>query len=365
VDVQGTEPHRIVKVDLQPGVRVPVSIQRVTQTELIKEVRFALDKSVTADRFAGAVLAAKNGKAFFARAYGLANRERGAPNTLDTRFRIGSMNKMFTAVATLTLVQDGKLALEDPIGKYLTDYPNKTFAAKVTIHQLLTHTGGTGDFFGPEFMAHRLELRTHQDYVQLFGARDLLFEPGSRWMYSNFGFILLGAVIEKVSGQSYYDYVRDHVYKPSGMTSTGSDPEQQAPANLAVGYMKRPGAVGWQPDTDTLPYRGTAAGGGYTTVRDLLQFSSAVLKHKLLNAHYTDLLTTGKVPAMGGKYAYGFIEHVRDGIRSVGHGGTAPGMSGDLVIFPDSGCVIVVLANMDPPAAQRISDFIANRLPTR
>src|SRR5262249_18452443 len=159
---------------------------------------------------------ASNGKTIFSQAYSLADRETKTPNTLNTRFRIGSMNKMFTAVATLQLVQEGKVHLDDPLIKYLPDYPNKDLATKVTIQHLLTHTGGTGDIFGPEFAAHRLEIRTLDDYVKLYGARPLRFDPGSKWEYSNYGFLLLGIVIEKASGQSYYDYVRDHVYKPAG-----------------------------------------------------------------------------------------------------------------------------------------------------
>jgi D-alanyl-D-alanine carboxypeptidase len=134
---------------------------------------------------------------------GLADREHKTPNQLATRFRIGSMNKMFTATAILRLVQAKRLALDTPVGKVLTGYPNKNVATKVTIHHLLTHTGGTGDIFGPEFDARRLELRTLQDYVKLYGARDLTFEPGARWEYSNYGFLLLGAMIEKVTGKSY------------------------------------------------------------------------------------------------------------------------------------------------------------------
>jgi D-alanyl-D-alanine carboxypeptidase len=126
------------------------------------------------------------------------------------------MNKMFTAVSILQLVQSGKIQLTDPLGKYLPDYANKNVAEKVTIHHLLTHTGGTGDIFGPEFDAHREELKTLQDYVKLYEKRDLKFEPGSRWEYSNYGFLLLGVVIEKVSRQSYHDYVREHVFKPTG-----------------------------------------------------------------------------------------------------------------------------------------------------
>src|SRR5690349_9914535 len=116
---------------------------------------------------------------------------------------MGSMNKMFTATAILQLVQAGKIKLDDPLGKYLPDYPNKDVATKVTIHHLLTHTGGTGDIFGPEYQAHRLELKTLQDYVKLYGSRGLAFEPGSKWEYSNYGFILLGVIIERISGVDY------------------------------------------------------------------------------------------------------------------------------------------------------------------
>jgi D-alanyl-D-alanine carboxypeptidase len=366
VEVEPMEPHRIVRFGVQAIPRpAEFAIARLSEADLTAALTREIDKRAAADQFAGAVLVAKNGKTIFSGAYGLADRERTIPNRMDTRFRNGSMNKMFTAVATLTLVQAGKLAVDDPIAKHLPDYPNKTLASKVTIHHLLTHTGGTGDIFGPQFTGRRLELRTHQDYLNLYGARDLAFEPGSRWLYSNYGFVLLGALIEKVSGQSYYDYVRDHVYKPAGMTATGSEPEDQAVANRSIGYMRRPGSSAWQPNTDTLPYRGMAAGGGYTTVEDLLRFAQALKNHTLLDPRHTDLLITGKVDAGGGRYAYGFNDRVAGGVRSVGHGGGAPGMNGDLFIYPDSGYVVAVLANMDPPAAQRISDFIANRLPQR
>jgi CubicO group peptidase (beta-lactamase class C family) len=342
-------------------------------TELISAVRTKLDQDAAAGRFAGTVLIARNGKPVLAEAYGLSDREHKTPNTLKTRFRIGSMNKMFTATATLQLVQAGKLGLNDPLARYLTDYPNKDLAAKVTIYQLLTHTGGTGDIFGPEFLAHRLELRTLDDYAKLYGSRPLTFEPGSKWEYSNYGFILLGLVIERVSGQSYYDYVRDHVYKPAGMTSTGSEPEDQLLGDRSVGYtrhVRAPGPMWWRvrasPNTETLPYRGTSAGGGYSTVEDLLKFANALDAHELLDPRYTEMLTTGKVESPGGgRYAFGFQDQTINGIRCFGHGGGAPGMNGDLEICPSTGYVIAVLANMDPPAAGRVSQFITNRLPER
>jgi D-alanyl-D-alanine carboxypeptidase len=363
VEVDGSEAHRVTNLDLRAIPRpAEFALPHMSQSELIVALDQKLEEDAAADRFSGAVLVAKNGKPVFQRAYGLADREHKLPNTLKTRFRIGSMNKMFTATSILQLVQAGKVALDDPVGKYLTDYPNQDVAAKVTIRQLLTHTGGTGDIFGPGFEAHRLELRTLEDYIKLYGNRPPQFEPGSRWEYSNYGFILLGAVIEKVGGQSYYHSVREHIYEPAAMTSSGSEPENEAVAQRSVGYT-RMRSNHFRPNTDTLPYRGTSAGGGYSTVQDLLKFANALEEHKLLNPEFTEMLTTGKVDAGSARYAFGFEDQMINGIRCFGHGGGAPGMNGDLEICPGPAYVVAVLSNMDPPAAGHVSGFITNRLP--
>lgn len=364
LSVGAAYPHHITNLLLMAIPRPDeFALPHLSIPNLIAALRDKLQLQTAADRFAGAVLVAENGKPVFAQAYGLADRERNIPNTLQTRFRIGSMNKMFTAVATLQLAQAGKLRLDDPVGKYLTDYPNKDLAAKVTIRQLLMHTGGTGDIFGKEFDAYRLELRTLDDYVKLYGKRSVLFKPGSRWAYSNYGFILLGVVIAKVSGETYYDYVRKHIYAPAGMTSTGSEPENQTVAGRSVGYTDAAGKL--RPNTDTLPYRGTSAGGGYSTVQDLLRFANALQENKLLSARYVQLLTVGKVdmPGKGRRYAYGFVDHRVNGTRCFGHEGGAPGMNGDLEICSRNRYVVAVLANRDPDAAGVISNFITNRLP--
>jgi D-alanyl-D-alanine carboxypeptidase len=366
VEVDATEPHQITRLTLQGTARpAEFALPHLSESELVTLLKTKLDEA-GADRFSGVALVAKNGKTVFTQAYGLSDREKKTPNSLKTQFRLGSMNKMFTAVATLQLVQSGKLDLKAPFGKYLTDYPNKDLASKVTIEQMLSHTGGTGDIFGPEFDKNRLELKTLQDYVKLYGNRGPEFEPGSRWKYSNYGFLLLGVLVEKVSGQSYYDYVRDHIFKPAGMTATASEPEEQMVAERSVGYTRFTGPD-LKPNTDTLPYRGTSAGGGYSTAEDLLKFATALQTHKLLNAQHTEMLTTGKVdtPGGGGKYAYGFSDSIFNGTRCFGHGGGAPGMNGELRICPGPGYVVAVLANMDPPAASRVADFITNRLPLK
>jgi D-alanyl-D-alanine carboxypeptidase len=366
--VSAAKRPKILSLDLRAIPRpAAFPIPRLTEAEAIAGVDTLLRKKAAEGRFSGAALVARGGQVLFAGAYGQADRERGIANTLETRFRIGSMNKMFTAVATLQLVEKGKLALDDPVGRHLPGYPNREVASKVTVRHLLTHTGGTGDIFGVEFEQNRLNLREHGDYVRLYGARPPKFEPGSRFEYSNYGFVLLGAIVEAASGRSYYDYVREHVYLPAGMASTDSLPESEAVPDRSIGYT-RPyfGAGWWQPNTDSLPWRGTAAGGGYSTVGDMARFATALMGHELLGPGSTELLLAGKIDlGYGFSYAFGFFDaRAANGDGWVGHGGGAPGMNGDLRIYPTSGYVVVALANVDPPAAQRISDYLDPRLPT-
>jgi CubicO group peptidase (beta-lactamase class C family) len=360
LEVEPQEPHRILKLELNLIERPPeFALPRLSEEQLVSALRKRLEEESSAGRFAGAVLVAKQDKPIFAQAYGMADREHAIPNTLGTRFTIASIYKVFTAVATMQLVQAGKLSLDDPLGKYLTGYPNRELAAKVTIGELLTNTGGTGDIWGPEYDRHRAELRTLQDYIDLFGQRPLRFEPGSRWEYSNYGFILLGAVIEKVSGARYDDYVREHIFVPAGMSSTGPEPGN---ADRGTGSMKGTNGVG-SATADSSADRGTSAGGGYSTVEDLLRFAVALREQKLLDARTAKLMTTGRVANPFGMDAYGFGVQTFNGNRCFGHNGRGPGVNGDLEVCLDSSYVIVVLANIDPPAAEQVSGFIAARLP--
>lgn len=338
---------------------------RLSEGQAIQGVEALLRERAAMDRFSGAALVGRDGEVIFSAAYGAADRANGVPNTLETSFRLGSMNKMFTAVAILQLAEAVVIDLTAPVGRYITDYPNHDVASKVTIHELLTHTGGTGDIFGPQFDAHRLELRTLDDYVKLYGERGPEFEPGTSWAYSNYGMVLLGVAIERVTGKTYYDYVEEHIYRPAGMSSTASLPEDQLVPGRSIGYTREAADAEWAPNTDTLPYRGTSAGGGYSTVEDLHRFARALLSNRLLSPPFTKLLLSGKVdPGPGGRYAYGFFDaRDADGNGWVGHGGGAPGMNGDLRIYPKTGYVVVVLANMDPPAAERISEYLDPRLP--
>ena len=358
LSLSSEQPPKVVGLKLEAIPRPPdLAIPRMTEKEALAALSAHAEALAKDDRFSGAVLVARNGTVLLQKAWGRANRESGTPATLDTRFRLGSMNKMFTAIATLQLVEAGKIALDDTIGKYLPDYPNKDVASKVKVRHLLTHSGGTGDIFGPEFTQNRLTLREHGDYVKLYGSRALTHEPGAEFRYSNYGFVLLGAIIEKVSGMSYYDYVRAKIFQPAGMTATDSLPETEGVPNRAIGYMKNGAA--WTPNTDTLPWRGTSAGGGYSTAGDLLRFAQALEAGKLISKAMLAEATKAHLEG----YGYGFGVNGEGLLRSYGHGGGAPGMNGELQVYPELGYVLVGLSNFDPPAASRLVEFYSLRMP--
>ena len=307
LEVESPEPHRILKLDVNLIERpAEFALPHMSDQSLVAALRKRLDNEASADRFAGAVLVAKQGKPIFAQAYGLADREHKIPNTLHTRFTIASMNKMFTAVATMQLVQAGKLALDDPLGKYLTDYPNKELAAKVTIGELLTNTGGTGDIWGPEFDKHRLQLRTPQDYIHLYGqrraqvrARQPLGVQQLRLHFARRG--------DRKSERRELLQLRARARLPSrrhDLYQLGTWKTRRS--RIAASTTQR-----WEHPTGfRLPKArsnaGTPAGGGYSTVGDLLRFADALRENKLLDAHYTKLLTTGRVATPFGFEAYGF-----------------------------------------------------------
>ena len=351
----------------EPTNPLPDAAVTAADSAFVTALHAKLTTDAASGTFSGAVLVLRNGKTLFEGAYGLADREKNIPNTPQTQFRAGSMYKMITAAATLQLVQEGKLRLDGTVGTYLPDYPNADVKSKVTVHHLLTHTGGTGDIFGPEFAANRLQLRTVSDYLSLYGTRGLQFTPGAQHVYSNYGFILLGAIIERVTGKSYDAHVGARVLGPAGMTATGTAPEDSLVAGRAVGYTRQGSPTGpLVSNAPSLPYRGSPAGGGYSTVGDFARLAEAVRDRKLLDSTHTTLLYTGKVQVNQAgtiHYAYGFMDRVLGGRRWVGHGGSAAGMNGELLFEPGGGYVVVVLANFDPPTAGLTLNYIVNSLP--
>jgi CubicO group peptidase (beta-lactamase class C family) len=307
----------------------------------VAQITATVDKAVTEDRFSGVVLLAKDGTPLLSRAWGMADPANGIANRPDTKFNLGSINKLFTHVAIGQLAAAGKLSLNHTIRKLLPDYPSPV-ADKITVEQLLQHKSGLGDFFGPKFLANHASLRTLSDYLPLFVDKPLEFEPGTSQRYSNAGFVVLGLIIEKVSGQTYYDYVRDHITKPAGMTDTASYAVDESVPNRALGLTKR-GPEGPLParqsNTGMQPTRGSSAGGGYSTAPDLLRFSQALLANKLLPKRWTDWLFTGSFDAATN--------------RNIGVAGGSPGVNALLEIEPPY--TLVVLSNYDPPSAEEIA----------
>jgi CubicO group peptidase (beta-lactamase class C family) len=362
IQVDPAKPERITALDLNQGPPPPEARPaREDSATLTKDVDTLLEKLTAQDRFSGTILLAKDGKPFFQKAYGFADREKKIANNVDTKFRIGSMNKMFTSVAIAQLVQQGKLKYTDALAQVLPDYPNKDAATKITVHQLLTHTSGLGDFFGEEFDKKKDNLRALRDYLQFFVSKPLQFEPGKGWSYSNAGMIVAGLIVEKVSGQNYFDYVRERIYKPAGMKDSDSYEKTQSQPNQSKGYMNEEGK--WVSNYASLPLMGSSAGGGDSTAPDLLRFDQALRSHKLLSVDLTNLITTGKAEVgPGEKYAYGFEERFVEGKRVVGHGGGAPGMNCDLRMYWDSGYTVIVTSNFSPPIAQQISRYIEERI---
>lgn len=307
--------------------------------ELVAAIRDLLESQTKADEFSGVVLVAKDQRVIFHEAYGFADRDRKVPNRKDTKFNLGSINKIFTRVAVHQLARQDRLSLDDTIQKRLPDYPNADAAAKITIRQLLNMTSGIGDFFGDRYDATPKEkIRTLQDYLPLFADKPLEFEPGTSNKYSNGGYIVLGLIIEKASGVDYYTYVRENIFKPCGMTDTDSYARDAETPNLARGYTKPEGAKGGPRvlNLATLPGRGSSAGGGYSTAPDMLRFIQAVKDKKV------------------------FLPDSPNGLAIAGG---AAGINSVVEWDPRSGYRVIVLTNFDPPTAGDVSRRIASWLP--
>ena len=341
------------------GAPVPpnFSIARLNERDALSAFDSRLQTETAAGRFSGAVLVAKKDRILFRRGFGMANLADKTTNNPQTRFCIGSMGKMFTAVAILQLVQHNKVTLGDTIARYLPDYPNASLAKKVTIEQLLTHTGGTGDVFGPKYDGHSEEFTSPAKFIALYGARDLAFEPGSKWYYSNYGYVLLGAILESVTGQTFNTYYTENIFRVAGMHSTS-----QLPSSGDKSAIPYTGALatGLKP---VPPYYGTPAGGGYSTVDDFFAFARAIQSNRLLDPKHTSLLTTGKIDTGNGSYSLGLVVSSRNGVPCYGHGGSAPGVNGDLTIYPQSGYITAVLCNRGYPLALNAAGYIGARLP--
>jgi CubicO group peptidase (beta-lactamase class C family) len=333
IHFQPNKPHKIISILFNRNVQpqLPPAGAPLAEAAVLDPIQQWLRHMAEVDSFSGSVLIARAGMPVLRKGYGWADREHRVLNQPETRFNVGSIGKSFTRIAVEGLITQGILAPSDKLGKYLPDYPNADARQKVTIQHLLDMRSGIPDFFGEEFMnTPRDHIRALRDYLPFFAAKPLLFEPGTAERYSNGGYLVLGLIIEKITGQSYYDYVRSAVFAPADMRSTGFFGSDDIVPDRAIGYTHR-----WQPvDQDspelrsnvlTLPGIGSSAGGGYSTVDDLLKFVNA--------------LTSGTLKSS-------------EGGGGMGIAGGSPGVNAAIESGVGQQYTIIVLCNWDPPLAE-------------
>jgi CubicO group peptidase (beta-lactamase class C family) len=337
--------------------------KRLSQTQMIAEIKHDLDRRAVTGDFSGVVLIAKGDQILLHQAYGFADRDRKIPNTTDTMFHLASVGKMFTAVAIARLVKEGKLSYTDTVAKVFPDYPNKAVAEKVTVHQLLTHTAGFGTFFeSPGFVKGKSYENSIAEMV-VYQNEKLFFEPGARWRYSNAGYSLLGAIIERLTGKSYRQYVRETILKPLGMTNTHIN------SKTAILYTQSPndplGLEPYLPDQTLASSQATGFGDGFSTAGDLFKFLRAYRTGKLLGPEVIAEMVNSKVNKDDKgtrRYAYGIEEFDSNGEVVRGHSG---GGRTDAQMLWNSDYTIILQINANPPSVNEVSskiiDFITRQ----
>jgi len=317
--------------------------------------------------FNGSALVAENGKVIFKRGFGLANIEWDIPNTPDTKFRIGSMTKQFTAMLIMQFVEEGKLKLNVPITTYIPDYP-KDKGDKITIHNLLTHTSGIPNYTDlPSFANIVRNPITPIDLIKTFWDLPLEFEPGAKFKYSNSGYIVLGYIIEKVTGKSYEDVLKEKILEPLGMKNSGYDHTVDILPKRASGYDK----IGTEYYNTSyidmsVPY---SAGSLYSTVEDLYLWDQALYTDKLLSKKYMDkIFTPYSKPPFADGYGYGWglskkhFDNVEDSLNIVLHGGAINGFNSSILRITNSKDLIVLLNNTGGTNLQEINNKIIDIL---
>ncbi|MBN2564089.1 MAG: serine hydrolase [Candidatus Eisenbacteria bacterium] len=354
---------KLVGFTISPA-RTPSDVEPpgiLDETKLAEEIAAFVEPLCDKDLFSGTVLVANGEEIIYEYACGEASKRFHAPVNMDTKFNLGSMNKMFTSTAVMQLMEKGILNVDDPIGKYVDEtWLPRHITDEVTIHNLLTHTSGLGDYFNETFeQGSRLRWRELDDYKELIYTDTLAFTPGTDWEYSNAGMFMLGVVIENATGQNYFDYIRDNIYAPAGMEDTDCYDMDCPIENLAIGYWRSPDCpVGWKNNYYEHVVRGGPAGGGFSTSPDLWRFALALEGGKLVSEASRELMWTDHYDA---GYGYGF--GIQDGPagKVVGHGGGFTGINSHLDLYLDSGYVVAVMSNYDSaatPIRQKIVELI-------
>jgi CubicO group peptidase (beta-lactamase class C family) len=353
----------VAGVSLQPA-RPPAGPPEppLTEKEAVDDVRALTSDLIARGWFSGALLIARGPAVLLAMAAGEASKSTHAPNNVDTKFNLGSMNKMFTATAVARLVELGRLSFDDPIGKWVDEtWLPKEVTDKVTVRHLITHTSGLGSYFNETFdRSSRALFRKLDDYKPLIKDDRPAFPPGERFQYSNTGMFLLGVVIQRVTGEDYFDHIRKAIYTPAGMTNTDCYEMDYPVENLAVGYSPDWWSpYRWQANLFKHVIKGGPAGGGFSTVRDLHKFALALLGGRLVSKATLETMWTD---FKGGNYGYGFAVAGGPAGKVVGHSGGFDGINSVLDIYVDSGYIVAVMSNVDngaSPLAARIGRTLA------
>jgi CubicO group peptidase (beta-lactamase class C family) len=343
--------------------RTPTNVEEppLTEEAFVAEVSAFVEGLCDRDLFSGTVLVARGDEVLFSHACGEASKRFHAPIDLDTKFNLGSMNKMFTGTAITQLAERGDLSFDDTIDAYVDEtWLPAEITQRITIHHLLTHTSGLGSYFNDTYdRSSRKLFREVDDYKLLVEGDTLAFEPGSDWQYSNTGMLLLGVVVESVTGRDYFDYVRDSIYGPAGMADTDCYDMDCPVENLAIGYFPSPECEGgWRNNYYEHVIRGGPAGGGFSTVGDLFRFARALMTGVLVSDESRALLWTDHNDR---GYGYGFSIGEGNAGKIVGHGGGFAGINANLDIFVDQGYVAAVMTNIDgagSPVDTRIRQLI-------
>jgi CubicO group peptidase (beta-lactamase class C family) len=335
----------------------------IPREELKRLVHATLDKLVRANDFSGCLTVAAGSETVIDECRGLAERRFGVPIDRQTKFHIGSMDKMFTAVAIAQLVEAGKLSWDDTLARRLPEYPDHEAAKKITVWQLLHHTAGLGDFFVPEFFQQREKFVNAADYLDLIARQPKVSEPGGDWNYSNAGYVLLGRIVENVSHENYFDYIGRHVFAPAGMLASGFDNLDDITPKLAVGYFHE-GLFSseWKADWMKIPLKGGPAGGGYSNNADLLRFARALREGKLVQPATLAKMFDGEVPAGPGGYAAGFGDRLSHGHHVRGHAGGIEGTDANLAMIWERNADVVLTSNEGPGRAWLLAERIADLL---
>lgn len=333
--------------------------------EIVRIAKTTLDALVRSTDFSGCLTITDGAKPVFDECRGLAERRFTVPVDRHTRFHIGSMNKMFTAVGIAQLVEAGALHWDTTLAEAMPDYPDQAAAKKITLWQLLHHTSGLGDFMVPELFQQREKFVDPADFMALIARQPMIGEPGGEWNYSNSGYMLLGRIIEKVSGESYAAFIQRRVFAPAGMSASGYDRVDEVVPGLAVGYWREgPFSTAWKADWLKVPYSGGPAGGGYSTNADLVRFSQALRTGKLVKPATLAKMFENPVPAGPGGYAAGFGDRVSHGLHIRGHSGGIEGTDANLAIVWETGATVALTSNQGPGQswlfAERLADLLAS-----